>query len=127
MSILLLCLVLEFRLYVCFQANFVLFHNKFICGLRSRFYSSELNCCASPTLIFIWCFSMVVPFLRFGEAITGGPHFPLTSDALKRVLTGEASHELLLSIGHAVGTTIMSCISYFSHSRNPQYFLSNCL
>ncbi|KAF3440955.1 hypothetical protein FNV43_RR19241 [Rhamnella rubrinervis] len=46
--------------------------------------------------------SLVVPFLRFGEAICGGPHFPLTSDALKKVLTGQASHELLLSIAHAL-------------------------
>lgn len=45
----------------------------------------------------------MVPFLRFGEAICGGPHFPLTSDALKKVLTGQASQEVLLSIAHAVG------------------------
>ncbi|KAJ6976194.1 hypothetical protein NC653_031898 [Populus alba x Populus x berolinensis] len=32
--------------------------------------------------------SLVVPFLRFGEVISGGPHFPLTSDALKKVFTG---------------------------------------
>lgn len=53
--------------------------------------------------IWLWHFSLVVPFLRFGEAITGGPHFPLTSDALKKVLTGQASHEVLLSVGHSVG------------------------
>ncbi|KAE9593951.1 hypothetical protein Lalb_Chr18g0048451 [Lupinus albus] len=46
--------------------------------------------------------SLVVPFLRFGEAITGGSHFPLTSDALKKVLTGQASHEVLLSVAHAL-------------------------
>lgn len=46
--------------------------------------------------------SLVVPFLRFGESISGGLHFPLTSDALKKVLTGQASHEVLLSIAHAV-------------------------
>ncbi|XVE70303.1 hypothetical protein DITRI_Ditri10aG0061500 [Diplodiscus trichospermus] len=46
--------------------------------------------------------SLVVPFLRFGEALSGGPHFPLTSDALKKVLTGQASHQVLLSIAHAV-------------------------
>lgn len=45
----------------------------------------------------------MVPFLRFGEAMCGGPHFPLTSDALKKVLTGQASQEVLLSIAHAVG------------------------
>ncbi|XP_050214044.1 uncharacterized protein LOC126665321 isoform X2 [Mercurialis annua] len=46
--------------------------------------------------------SLVVPFLRFGEFISGGPQFPLTSDALKKVLTGQASHEVLLSIAHAL-------------------------
>ncbi|EEF40558.1 conserved hypothetical protein [Ricinus communis] len=46
--------------------------------------------------------SLVVPFLRFGELISGGPHFPLTSDAFKKVLTGQASHEVLLSILHAL-------------------------
>jgi len=45
---------------------------------------------------------MVVPFLRFGEAITGGAHFPLTSDAFKKVLTGQASSEVLLSLFHVV-------------------------
>ncbi|XLR04303.1 hypothetical protein S83_070501, partial [Arachis hypogaea] len=44
----------------------------------------------------------VVPFLRFGKFICGGPHFALTSDALKKVHTGRASHEVLLSIAHAV-------------------------
>ncbi|KAL5714683.1 hypothetical protein ACHQM5_016612 [Ranunculus cassubicifolius] len=46
--------------------------------------------------------SLVVPFLRFGEVITGGPHFPLTSDALKKVITGQASKEVLLSVFRAL-------------------------
>ncbi|KAJ4713894.1 E3 ubiquitin-protein ligase [Melia azedarach] len=46
--------------------------------------------------------SLIVPFLRFGEAISGGPHFSLTSDALKKVLTGQASQDVLLSIAHAL-------------------------
>ncbi|RWR90297.1 Zinc finger, RING-type [Cinnamomum micranthum f. kanehirae] len=46
--------------------------------------------------------SLVVPFLRFGEVISGGPHFPLTSDALKKVVTGQASREVLFSIFHAL-------------------------
>ncbi|KAG8378562.1 hypothetical protein BUALT_Bualt08G0149800 [Buddleja alternifolia] len=46
--------------------------------------------------------SLVVPFLRFGEFITGGPHFPLNSDAFKKVLTGQASYEVLQSIFHAL-------------------------
>lgn len=59
-------------------------------------------------LRFIRNFSLVVPFLRFGEVIFGGPHFPLTSDALKKVLTGQASHEVILSVVHAVCATIPS-------------------
>lgn len=47
-------------------------------------------------------FSLVIPFLRLGEVISGGPHFPLTSDALKKVVTGQASREILLSVLHAV-------------------------
>ncbi|KAJ7949939.1 E3 ubiquitin-protein ligase [Quillaja saponaria] len=46
--------------------------------------------------------SLVVPFLRFGEVISGGPHFPLTADAFKKVLTGQASRDVLLSISHAL-------------------------
>lgn len=45
----------------------------------------------------------MIPFLRFGEVVTGGPHFPLTSDALKKVLKGQASQEVFQSIFHAVG------------------------
>ncbi|KAI3821345.1 hypothetical protein L1987_08911 [Smallanthus sonchifolius] len=44
----------------------------------------------------------IVVFLRFGEFLTGGAHFPLTADALKKVLTGQASKEILLSIVHAL-------------------------
>ncbi|XP_077231794.1 uncharacterized protein LOC143864831 [Tasmannia lanceolata] len=46
--------------------------------------------------------SLVVPFLRLGEVISGGPHFPLNSDALKKVVTGQASREVLLSFVHAL-------------------------
>ncbi|KMZ57087.1 Cytoplasmic membrane protein [Zostera marina] len=46
--------------------------------------------------------SLVIPFLRLGEFISGGDQFPLTSDALKKVLTGEASKEVLLSIFNAL-------------------------
>lgn len=44
----------------------------------------------------------MIVFLRFGEFIMGGGHFPLTSDALKKVLTGEASMEIFRSLLHAV-------------------------
>ncbi|KAL9432274.1 hypothetical protein AB3S75_027318 [Citrus x aurantiifolia] len=77
----------------------------FLCGmaiaaLRSRCHAPSVmlaNFIATPIEL-----SLVVPFLRFGEALTGGTHFPLNSDALKRVLTGKASQEVLLSIAHAL-------------------------
>uniref|UniRef100_A0A1D1ZAT2 Glutamyl-tRNA reductase n=1 Tax=Anthurium amnicola TaxID=1678845 RepID=A0A1D1ZAT2_9ARAE len=46
--------------------------------------------------------SLVIPFLRLGEIISGGPHFPLTSDALRRVVTFQASQEMLLGVFHAL-------------------------
>ncbi|KAF5479355.1 hypothetical protein F2P56_000187 [Juglans regia] len=46
--------------------------------------------------------SLLVPFLRFGEILSGGPQFPLTADALKKILTGQASWEVLLSVAHAL-------------------------
>ncbi|XP_015873838.2 uncharacterized protein LOC107410866 isoform X1 [Ziziphus jujuba] len=77
----------------------------FLCGvaialLRSLCHAPSVmlaNFIATPIEL-----SLVIPFLRFGEAITGGEHFPLTSDALKKVLTGHASKEVLLSIAHAL-------------------------
>ncbi|XP_072953256.1 uncharacterized protein [Typha angustifolia] len=46
--------------------------------------------------------SLVIPFLRLGEAISGGPQFALTPDAFKKVITGQASREVLFSILHAL-------------------------
>ncbi|KAI3686862.1 hypothetical protein L1987_80551 [Smallanthus sonchifolius] len=46
--------------------------------------------------------SLIIVFLRLGEFLTGGAHFPLTADALKKVLTGQGSKEILLSIVHAL-------------------------
>ncbi|KAF5738817.1 hypothetical protein HS088_TW12G00010 [Tripterygium wilfordii] len=77
----------------------------FLCGIAIAVLGSL---CHAPSVMlanFIATpmeLSLVVPFLRFGEAISGGPHFPLTSDALKKVLTGEASREVMLSIAHAL-------------------------
>jgi hypothetical protein len=56
-----------------------------------------LNLAATPLEL-----SLIIPFLRLGEAITGSGHFPLTADALKNVLTGHASKDVLLSIVHAM-------------------------
>ncbi|KAL1533956.1 hypothetical protein AAHA92_33763 [Salvia divinorum] len=77
----------------------------FLCGLAIAVLGSHCN---APTVMltnFIVTpveLSMVIPFLRFGEFITGGPHFALTSDALKKVVTGKASWEVLQSIFHAL-------------------------
>ncbi|KAL3737030.1 hypothetical protein ACJRO7_025884 [Eucalyptus globulus] len=77
----------------------------FLCGVAIALLGSQ---CHSPSvLLFNFLatpleLSLVVPFLRFGEFISGGPHFPLTSDALKKVLMGQASRDVLLSICHAL-------------------------
>ncbi|OWM91556.1 uncharacterized protein LOC116214959 [Punica granatum] len=77
----------------------------FLCGMAIAVLGSR---CHSPSVMLFNFIAtpvelgLVVPFLRFGEAISGGPHFPLTSDALKKVFTGQASREVLLSILHAL-------------------------
>ncbi|RDY07544.1 hypothetical protein CR513_08328, partial [Mucuna pruriens] len=77
----------------------------FLCGMAIALLGSL---CHAPTVMlanFIATpieLSLVVPFLRFGEVISGGPHFPLTSDALKKVLTGQASRDVILSVAHAL-------------------------
>ncbi|KAF3787574.1 hypothetical protein EJ110_NYTH22612 [Nymphaea thermarum] len=77
----------------------------FLCGMAIALLG---NVCHAPTLMlanFVATpieLSLVVPFLRFGEIVTGGPHFPLTTDALRKVLTGEASRDVLISIYHAL-------------------------
>lgn len=77
----------------------------FLCGLAIAVLRSR---CHAPTVMlanFIATpieLSLVVPFLRLGEVISGGPHFSLTSDALKKVLTGQASREVLVSVCHAL-------------------------
>ncbi|KAL3641516.1 hypothetical protein CASFOL_016484 [Castilleja foliolosa] len=46
--------------------------------------------------------SLIIPFLRLGEFITRGSHFTLSSDALKKVFTGQASNDVLHSIFNAL-------------------------
>ncbi|CAF2056544.1 hypothetical protein HID58_070303 [Brassica napus] len=76
-----------------------------LCGVAIALLGSL---CHAPTVMlfnFIATpieLSLMVPFLRLGEKLTGGPHFPLTSDALKKVFTGQASREVFLSIGNAL-------------------------
>ncbi|KAL1820565.1 hypothetical protein ACET3Z_015434 [Daucus carota] len=92
----------------------------FLCGLAIAVLGSR---CHAPTVMlsnFVATpleLSLVIPFLRFGEVVTGGPHFPLTSDALKKVLKGQASQEVFQSIFHAllgwlVATPIIFVASY---------------
>ncbi|KAG6659142.1 hypothetical protein CIPAW_03G012600 [Carya illinoinensis] len=77
----------------------------FLCGMAIALLGSR---CHAPSVMlanFIATpieLSLVVPFLRFGEILSGGPQFPLTADALKKVLTGQASWEVLLSVAHAL-------------------------
>jgi uncharacterized protein (DUF2062 family) len=84
-----------------------------LCGVA---IASLGSLCHAPTVMlanFIATpieLSLVVPFLRLGEKITGGPHFPLTSDALKKVFTGQASRDVFLSIGNAVRFFCLSLV-----------------
>lgn len=77
----------------------------FLCAMAIAVLGSR---CHAPTVMlanFIATpieLSLVVPFLRLGEVVSGGPHFPLTSDALNKVLTGQASREILYSILNAL-------------------------
>ncbi|KAJ0785611.1 hypothetical protein HanOQP8_Chr02g0045141 [Helianthus annuus] len=77
----------------------------FLCGMAIAVLGSSVN---APTVMlanFVATpleLSLMVVFLRFGEFVTGGAHFPLTTDALKKVLTGEASTEIFRSILNAV-------------------------
>lgn len=45
--------------------------------------------------------SLVVPFLRLGEAVVGGRHLLLSKDALWRAVTGRASWDVVLGLWHA--------------------------
>ncbi|XP_023760381.1 uncharacterized protein LOC111908814 [Lactuca sativa] len=77
----------------------------FLCVLAIAVLGTSIN---APTVMlanFVATpieLSLMIVFLRFGEYLTGGDHFSLTSDALKKVLTGKASKEILLSIAHAL-------------------------
>ncbi|KAK1407659.1 hypothetical protein QVD17_39280 [Tagetes erecta] len=77
----------------------------FLCMLAITILGTSVN---APTVMlanFVATpieLSLIIVFLRFGEFLTGGAHFPLTTDALKKVLTGQASTEILLSIVRAL-------------------------
>ncbi|KAL8110126.1 uncharacterized protein LOC141673076 [Apium graveolens] len=77
----------------------------FLCGLAIAALGSRCN---APTVIMANCIatpvelSLIIPFLRLGEFLTGGDHFPLTSDALKMIFKGQASQEILQSVFRAM-------------------------
>ncbi|KAF8048729.1 hypothetical protein N665_2422s0001 [Sinapis alba] len=92
---------ISFQFVCCFETGV----HVFLCGVAIAFFGST---CHAPTVMLANIIAtpvelaLVVPFLRLGEKVTVGPHFPLTSDALKKVFTGQASHEVFLSIGNAL-------------------------
>ncbi|XP_062153911.1 uncharacterized protein LOC133862067 isoform X2 [Alnus glutinosa] len=108
----------------------------FLCGMAIALLQSR---CHAPTAMlanFIATpieLSLLVPFLRLGEIISGGPQFPLSSDALKKVLTGQASREVFLSIAHALlgwlvaapfilailYVTLLPCFKFLVHKFSP--------
>ncbi|XP_071733311.1 uncharacterized protein [Rutidosis leptorrhynchoides] len=77
----------------------------FLCGLAIAALGPSVN---APTVMlanFVATpleLSLMIVFLRSGEFLTGGAHFSLTTDALKKVLTGEASMEIFRSILNAM-------------------------
>jgi hypothetical protein len=77
-----------------------------------------------PDYIFL---SLIIPFLRLGEALTGSDPFPLTSDAFKMVITGHASKDVLLSILHAVSKKLHHQFISFTEKEHRVVFLSKTL
>ncbi|KAJ4757516.1 E3 ubiquitin-protein ligase [Rhynchospora pubera] len=76
-----------------------------LCGVAIAILGDRCN--APTTMLFNFVatpieLSLIVPFLRLGELVCGGPHFALTPDAFKKVITGHASKEVLFSILHAI-------------------------
>ncbi|KAK8921606.1 hypothetical protein KSP39_PZI020112 [Platanthera zijinensis] len=77
----------------------------FLCGLTLVLFGKHCHAASVMLSNFVATpieLSLMIPFLRLGEFITGSSHFALTTDALKKVLTGRASREVLLSIVHAL-------------------------
>ncbi|KAJ3681432.1 hypothetical protein LUZ60_015921 [Juncus effusus] len=77
----------------------------FLCGfaiavLRDRCHGPTVmlfNFIVTPLEI-----SLVIPFLRLGEGLSGGAQFPLSKDAFKLIITGQASSELLFAVFNAL-------------------------
>ncbi|KQJ96169.1 hypothetical protein BRADI_3g21370v3 [Brachypodium distachyon] len=76
-----------------------------LCGIAIAVLGSRCNAVTVMVVNFAATpleLSLIIPFLRLGEVMTGSEHFPLTSDAFKKVITGHASKEVLLSIVRAM-------------------------
>ncbi|WOL18760.1 hypothetical protein Cni_G27557 [Canna indica] len=76
----------------------------FLCGLAIALLRHHCHAASVMLANFVATpieLSLVIPFLRLGELLTGGSHLPLTSDAVKKVVTGQASQEVLIAILHA--------------------------
>eukprot|EP00249_Psilotum_nudum_P007031 c20258_g1_i1 orf=141-701(+) len=90
----------------------------FICGFVATVLGPN---CHTPTLMlsnFVATpleLSMIVPFLRIGEWIVSGEHFEFSPDALKEIVTGRGSLDLLLGIFHAIlGWTVTAPLIFGS-------------
>lgn len=77
-----------------------------LCGLAAACLGSQ---CHTPTLMlanFVATpieLSLIVPFLRFGEwIINSEQHFELSSDAFKKIVTGQATRDLFYGVLHVV-------------------------
>lgn len=76
-----------------------------LCALAAVILQSN---CHWPTLILAnfvatpFQFGLVVPFVRVGELVTHGHHFPFTPKALWDFIRGRASRDVLFGVLHAV-------------------------
>ncbi|KAJ7561747.1 hypothetical protein O6H91_03G039800 [Diphasiastrum complanatum] len=76
-----------------------------LCGFAAALLRSS---CHAPTLMLVNLLatplelSLIVPFLQFGEWITGSEHFVLSMDVLGKALTLQAPREVIVGILHAV-------------------------
>lgn len=90
-------------------------------GLCALFAVILRSKCHWPTLVLAnfvvtpFELGLVVPFMRVGELVTHGHHFPFTPGAIWDVIRGRASHDVLFGVLHAViGWSIFApvCFSF---------------
>lgn len=76
-----------------------------LCAIAAVILQSK---CHWPTLILAnfvvtpFQLGLVVPFVRVGELVTNGHHFPFTPKALWNFIRGRASRDVLFGVLHAV-------------------------